>query len=253
MQVKRVSITVFSVLFSLLLPSLVYAQRNQPEVVSIPDANLATAVREIIGDSITTHTLLDLTGLRVEERGIENLTGLEHARNLRRLHLQRNAISDISPLAGLTQLTELLLSVNNISDVSPLVELKKPPAVYMNQNPLSYDSINTHIPVIQAKGIEIGFDERVPRYLVTISDPTEQGAVNSPFPLRFVVEVQDQRRKPFSGVPVTFGITVGDGTLTAADRRTDATGKATARLKLGRTVGTTVVRVTAAHIQHPDL
>ena len=121
----------------------------------------------------------------------------------------------------------------------------------MNQNPLSYDSINTHIPVIQAKGIEIGFDERVPRHLVTISDPTEQGAVNSPFPLRFVVEVQDQRRKPFSGVPVTFGITVGDGTLTAADRRTDATGKATARLKLGRTVGTTVVRVTAAHIQHP--
>ena len=75
--------------------------------------------------------------------------------------------------------------------------------------------------------------------------------VNSPFPLRFVVEVQDQRRKPFSGVPVTFSITPGDGTLTAADRRTDATGKATTRLKLGRTAGTTVVRVTAAHIQKP--
>lgn len=125
MQVKRLSITVFSVLFSLLLPSFVYAQRNQPEVVSIPDANLAAAVREIIGDSITTHTLLDLTGLTAEERGIENLTGLEHARNLRRLHLQKNAISDISPLAGLTQLTELLLAVNSISDVSPLADLKQ--------------------------------------------------------------------------------------------------------------------------------
>lgn len=77
MQVKSVSITVSSVLFSLLLSSFVYAQRNQPEVGSIPDANLAAAVREIIGDSITTHTLLDITDLTVEERGIENLTGLE--------------------------------------------------------------------------------------------------------------------------------------------------------------------------------
>ena len=337
MQVKRLSITVFSVLFSLLLPSFVHAQGNQPKVVSIPDANLAAAVREIIGDSITTHTLLDLTGLRVEERGIENLTGLEHARNLKRLHLQKNAISDISPLAGLTQLTELLLAMNNISDVSPLanlkqltylslpdnhisdisplaelkkltrlalwknnisdisslaelknltslnisrnnirnisplaelkqltrldigynnisdisplVELKKLTGLYISGNPLNYASINTHISAIQAKGIEMDFDERVPRHLVKISDPMEQGMVNSPFPLRFVVEVLDQRRKPFSGVPVTFSITAGDGTLTVADRRTDASGKATARLKLGRTVGSTILRVTAAHIQ----
>ena len=315
MQAKRVSITVFSVLFSLLLPSFVYAQRNQPEVVSIPDANLAAAVREIIGDSITTHTLLDLTGLTAQKRGIENLTGLEHAHNLRNLDLYGNAISDISPLSGLTQLTSLHLAdnnisdisslaelkkltrlalwknnisdisplaelknltaltisdnniwdisplaelkqltrleiwYNNISDISPLVELKNLTALYISGNPLSYASINTHIPALQAKGIEIGFDERVPRHLVKISDPMEQGTVNSPFPLRFVVEVQDQRRKPFSGVPVTFSITAGDGRLTVADRRTDATGKATARLKLGRTVSSTTLRVTAAHIQ----
>ena len=338
MQVKRLSITI-TALFSLLLPSFVYAQGNQPKVVSIPDANLAAAVRGIIGNSITTQTLLDLTHLTADKRGIENLTGLEHARNLRRLNLQQNTISDISPLSGLTQLTVLLLASNNISDVSPLAnlkqlndlgllnnhisdisaladlkqlthltlggnhildvsalanlkqltslglssnyisdvsplaelkkltwlelwdnnisdisplaELKKPPAVYMNQNSLSYASINTHIPVIQAKGSEITFDERVPRRLVKISDAMEQGTVNSSFPLRFVVQVLDQRRKPFSGVPVTFTITAGDGTLTAADRTTDTTGQATARLKLGRTAGTTVVRVTAAHISQP--
>ena len=336
---KLATCVTITVLFSLLLPSFVYAQRNRPEVVSIPDTNLAAAVREIIGNSITTQTLLDITHLTAEKRGIENLTGLEHAHNLRSLYLQQNAISDVSPLSGLTQLTVLLLALNNISDVSPLAdlkrltdlgilnnhisdisaladlkqlthltlggnhifdisaianlkqltslelssnyisdisplaelkkltslelwdnnisdisplaELKKPPAVYMTRNPLSYASINTHIPAIQAKGSEITFDERVPRHLVKISDPTEQGTVNSPFPLRFVVEVQDQRRKPFSGVPVTFTITAGDGKLTAADRTTDATGQATARLKLGRTIGTTVVRVTAAHIQQP--
>ena len=338
MQVKRVSITI-TVLFSLLLPIFVQAQQEPPKVISIPDANLATAVQEIIGDTITTQTLLNLTGLNADTRQIADLTGLEHAHNLRYLNLQRNAISDISPLSGLTQLTVLLLASNNISDISPLAnlkqltdlgllnnnisdisalgelkeltvltldrnhitdvsaladlkrlislglsknyitdvsplaelkkltrlglwdnnisdisplaELKKPPEVYMSRNPLSYASINTHIPAIQAKGNEITFDERVPIILVKISDPTEQGIVNSAFPLRFVVEVQDQRRKPFSGVPVTFTITSGDGTFTAVDRTTDATGQATARLKLGQTAGTTVVRVTAAHIQQP--
>ncbi len=338
MQVKRVSIAI-TVLFSLLLPIFVQAQQPSPKVVSIPDANLAAAVREVIGNSITTQTLLNLKSLDVDKHQIENLTGLEHAHNLRSLNLQQNTISDISPLAGLTQLTVLSLTLNNISDISPLAnlkkltslgllnnnisdisalgelkkltlltlggnhitnvsalgelkkltslglssnyisdvsplaelkkltwlelwdnnisdisslaELKKPPAMYMTRNPLSYASINTHIPAIQAKGNEITFDERVPRSLVKISDPTEQGIVNSAFPLRFVVEVQDQRRKPFSGVPVTFTITSGNGTLTAVDRTTDATGQAIARLKLGRTVGTTVVRVTAAHIQQP--
>ena len=273
MQVKPVSITVFSVLFSLLLSGFVYAQGNQSKVVSIPDANLAAAVRGIIGNSITTQTLLDLTHLTAQEHQIENLTGLEHARNLRSLDLYGNALSDISSLSGLTQLTDLHLAdnhisdisalaelkqlatlhiwENNISDISPLVELKKLTALYIQGNPLNYASINTHIPAIQAKGIEMGFDERVPKHLVKISDTTEQGMVNSPFPLRFVVEVQDQQRKQFSGVPVTFSITAGDGTLTAADRRTDATGKATARLKLGRTVGSTTLHVTAAHISQP--
>ena len=317
MQVKPVSITVFSVLFSLLLSGFVYAQGNQSKVVSIPDANLAAAVRGIIGNSITTQTLLDLTHLTAQEHQIENLTGLEHARNLRSLDLYGNALSDISSLSGLTQLTDLHLAdnhisdisplaelkqlatlhiwennisdisplvelkkltalyisnnniwnisplaelkqlatlhiwENNISDISPLVELKKLTALYIQGNSLNYASINTHIPAIQAKGIEMGFDERVPKHLVKISDPTEQGMVNSPFPLRFVVEVQDQQRKQFSGVPVTFSITAGDGTLTAADRRTDATGKATARLKLGRTVGSTTLHVTAAHISQP--
>lgn len=125
MQVKRVLSITTTVLFSLLLPSFVYAQRNRPEVVSIPDANLAAAVRGAIGNSITTQTLLDLTHLDAKERGIENLTGLEHAHNLRNLDLYGNAISDISPLAGLTQLTDLHLANNNILDISPLAKLKQ--------------------------------------------------------------------------------------------------------------------------------
>lgn len=98
MQIKYLFITI---LFAFFLSSSSQAQEKSPKVVLIPDANLAAAVRDVIGNSITTQTLLNLTHLVVQEREIENLTGLEHARNLRALDLYGNAISDISPLSGL--------------------------------------------------------------------------------------------------------------------------------------------------------
>jgi hypothetical protein len=82
-------------------------------VVSIPDANLAAAVRREIGNSITTHTLLNLTRLDARNREIANLAGLEHAHNLKFLNLggeyinaegyvNSNAVADVSALAGLS-------------------------------------------------------------------------------------------------------------------------------------------------------
>jgi Leucine-rich repeat (LRR) protein len=44
------------------------------------------------------------------DRGILDLTGLEHATNLTELSLQSNQISDVSALASLTNLTEHLTS-----------------------------------------------------------------------------------------------------------------------------------------------
>ena len=54
---------------------------------------------------------------------ITDLTGLEHATQLRSLTLRIENISDISPLAELTELRELDLKGNQISDISPLAEL----------------------------------------------------------------------------------------------------------------------------------
>ena len=331
---------IITALFSLLLPSFVYAQRNQPKVVSIPDANLAAAVRKIIGDTITTQTLLNLKSLDADGHQIEDISGLEHARNLRYLTLQRNAISDISPLSGLTQLTVLLLALNNISDisalaelkqltdlgllnnhisdisaladlkeltslslggnhildvspladlkqltslglssnyisdVSPLAELKKltwlelwdndisdvspliglnptgaQSGVYIKGNPLSYASIHTHIPALQAKGFQVTFDDHFPTTLVKILGNAQRGKINAVLPFPFVVEVRDDRGHTYPGVLVTFTITAGDGTLSATRIKTDAEGRAATRLKMGHTLGKTIVRVTAAHIQ----
>ena len=86
---------------------------DAPPSQLVPDPNLAAAIREEIGNSITRQTLLNLIELDASNYGITDLTGLEHAHNLRYLHLgsvldveglvNSNQISDLSPLAGLTQ------------------------------------------------------------------------------------------------------------------------------------------------------
>ena len=395
MHAKRLFV-IITVLLSLLIPNFTQAQR----IVSIPDKNLASAIRQEIGNSITTHTLLNLKRLVAPNRGIKSLAGLEHARNLeelnlgdeyieeqggvnsnkvsnfspiarltnlrrlnlshcsvsdvsflakltqlQKLRLYNNPISDISPIAGLTQLTFLDLSstsvsdvsalsgltqltglnifitsisdvsplatltqlthlhlgINAITDISPLANLTQlaglylwdnaisdisalsglrqlttlglsgndildvspllklnlqgtewdSTGLYIEKNPLNYASINRHIPAMQAKGVEIKFTNRIPTTLLKISGTMQQGVVNTTLPLPFVVEVLDAEGRPFADVPVKFAVAAGGSKLSATTVRTNATGKASAHLRLRRTVGTTTVRVTAAKISQP--
>ena len=120
----------------------------RPKVVSIPDPHLAAAIREEIGNSITTRTLLNLKRLEVPNHGITNLTGLEHAHNLIVLdlageyvegegHVNSNAISDYSPLSGLTKLVNLNLTYSSLSDVSFLSGLTLMNSVHLGYNNLS--------------------------------------------------------------------------------------------------------------------
>ena len=95
-----------------------------PEIVSIPDANLAAAVRETLGlatgEAVTQLDMLKLGYLGASARQIADLTGLEHAVNLKSLSLGENQIRDITPLAGSTILERLELYGNSISDLSPV-------------------------------------------------------------------------------------------------------------------------------------
>ena len=97
------------------------------QVVDIPDPNLATTVRvalELPVDApISQQEMLRPTHLTANESKITNLTGLEHATNLRQLTLARNNISNLKPLAELTKLNHLGLWVNPISDLSPIANL----------------------------------------------------------------------------------------------------------------------------------
>ena len=137
-------------------------------------------------------------------------------------------------MARLTQLTRLNLSNNAISDVSPLLGLNltgtswDSTGLYLEGNPLSYPSINTHIPAIQAKGIEVKFDNRTPTTLFNISGViTESDNV-------LTVEVRDGNGRIFEGVPVMFKIASGGGTLSVTSTTTDEKGRAQSRLTLGK-------------------
>jgi len=110
------------------------------EVVTFPDPNLETAIREAInkptGD-IYQSDLDGLTSLSATSRNIVNLSGLEHCTSLTYLRLDYNQISDISSLSSLTSLTYLDLGANQISDITSISSLTSLAALFLYNNQIS--------------------------------------------------------------------------------------------------------------------
>ena len=120
MRLKRLVIIALCVIF--------FIRAAPAKVVSIWDKDLRAAILKKLNKldpkaAITKSDMLRLTELRLENVGISDLTGLEHATNLTELKLLDNAVSNISPLTGLTNLTVLWLAGNDLTDVSPLATL----------------------------------------------------------------------------------------------------------------------------------
>ena len=289
--------------------------------VDIPDPNLRaaleTALRVSPGTPIVSSEMETLIRLEARDTNIRNLTGLEHATNLKDLRLDRNAISDISVLAGLTNLTGLGLDENsisdisalagltnltnlliggnnisnisvlaeltnlgglslyntnisdisviteltdltrlwfdwnNISDLSPLVAntgLGNGDEVYVRGNPLNYLSIHTHIPILQARGVDVKFNNRIPTTLLKISGDDQKGRSGEPLTHPFVVEVRDGTGALFEGVPVPFTVTAGGGVTQPETVLTDENGRAQSTLTLGFDASSNTVRVSVAGI-----
>ena len=170
---------------------------------------------------------------------------------LKVLELGDSNISDISVVAGLTKLERLYLDRNNITDISPLVAntgLGSGDEVYIVGNPLSYSSIYTHIPVLQERGVEVFFDNRTPQRIRIVSGNDQQGLPGAALEKPLIVEVQDERDDAFEGVPVTFTVTSGDGTLSTTSTATNTNGRAESTLTLGPNPGTNTVTVSVAGI-----
>jgi len=114
------------------------------EAVTFADPNLEAAIREAIDIPERPMYPSDLKGLisfAASERNISDLAGLEYCTNL----------------------TELDLSGNEISDISPLVQnegLGEGDAIYLQGNPLNWDSINVYIPELRGRGVTVVYDEQ---------------------------------------------------------------------------------------------
>ena len=131
-----------------------------------------------ISDVSALSGLTNLTYLFLLANSISNISALAGLTNLAGLGLGDNTISDISPLSKLPNLTGLLyLAENNISDLSPLVsnaELGIGDHVDVRGNPLSAVSINTHIPTLLRRGVNVRFDNPV-----NIPDPNLRAAIEA--------------------------------------------------------------------------
>ena len=129
----------------------------------------------VIGNNISDISVLagltNLESLYLDNNPISDLSSLAELTNLTRVGLESTSISDISPLADLINLTWMRLRHTHITDLSPLVRntgLGNGDEVYVNGNPLNYLSINTHIPTLRSRGVEVHADNLKLAYLLSV-------------------------------------------------------------------------------------
>ena len=112
---------------------------RHPENVEtwMPDENLRRVIKSELklGDTrLETAHLEQLEELISIDDDIESIVGLEHAVNLKFLHLAPNKISDLTPLANLHNLQTLKLYLNRLVDVSPLAGLVSLETLHLSNN-----------------------------------------------------------------------------------------------------------------------
>ena len=243
------------------------------ESVSIPDENLAAVVRETLdlapGETVTQLRMLRLRSLPASSRHISDLAGLEHAVNIIDLDLGGNQVRDVTPLTGLIILKVLALWNNRISDIQPLMQMNSLERLWLSGNSVSDLSPCaglTSLKVIHLRGNPIvdetplyGILRRNPfleidieldiQTLEIISGDGQEGAPGAALADSMIVQVRDQSGEPLGDVVVTFTVTAGGGTLSDTTITTDAHGRASTTLTLGRTPGTNTVVVTLANLK----
>ena len=166
-----------------LIAAMAVTTANAQEV-NIPDAELAKAIRATLGRTIgldagapiTAAAMRELTELSTGGLEIVDLTGLQHATNLKflsfvwqkkvsdisvlanltnleRLFLEKTNVSDVSPLATLTNLRILELSDTNVSDISPLANLPNLEKLYISDTNVSDISPLANLPNLTHLGL----------------------------------------------------------------------------------------------------
>ena len=92
-------------------------------------------------------------------------------------------------------------------------------------------------------------EQAMPHRLTKVCGDSQEGTAGILLAEPFVVLVSDEDGAAMAGVDVSFAVTAGGGTLSAATATTDATGRAATRLTLGSEPGTNTVSATVEGLE----
>ena len=113
-----------------------YIKGDTAKEINIPDANLKKVLLEnndMDNDKkITEQDMINIQWIDGYNAGIENLEGLQYAKNLKDIGLSGNYIKDISPILGISTVTSINLGNNLLTDISALKSAKWTNIYYIN-------------------------------------------------------------------------------------------------------------------------
>ena len=107
-------------------------------------------------------------------------------------------------------------------------------------------------------GIRVTFtataaEQAMPHRLTKVCGDSQEGTASILLAEPLVVLVSDEDGAAMAGMVVSFAVTAGGGTLSAATATTDANGRAATRLTLGSDPGTNTVSATVEGLEPSDL
>lgn len=147
--------------------SLQFLDLTRNNVVDItPLAELGSLESVVLGENaiFSLSAIGDLRALKtlvVSFNYIEDVTPLEDLGSLTYLDIRRNVVTDLSALSELSSIEDLVLIENYISDIRPLIENESISAgaeIDIRYNPLSARALETDIPLLQERGVNVRFD-----------------------------------------------------------------------------------------------
>tara|TARA_B100001964_G_scaffold214295_1_gene251798 strand:- start:39 stop:2408 length:2370 start_codon:yes stop_codon:yes gene_type:complete len=147
--------------------------------------------------------LIHLRSLDLCANRISDISSLDKMTELRELNLCNNRVTDINPLINLIGLNEINLTNNQITDLSPLVENQRLRGrIKIKNNPISKVSAFTHIPALQAKGINVEHNTTAPKGVIINGGNVQNG-----------VKAVDPTTLSSKGIILKFSDKVTQGTV----------------------------------------
>ena len=129
-----------------------------------------------------------LGAISASDNNISTICSFSNQSAMGNFELDGNNISDLSFLENLNDLTQVSVGYNNISDITYLVNnlsLGQDDQVNLEGNPLNSEAYDTHIPMLEARGVNVYYDSPSPPgglvYISTVGvDSPENGTLENP-------------------------------------------------------------------------